>query len=167
MEMNRASGAMVLVYRARCNRTAVQAVSTRMKPRMFATVFGVIALLSGLPAIAQLSAYRFKPARLPVGTVFTYEKSQLDGSHLTRVSVYVAAVDRVESLKWDPDGDEATLVQAVIDWPRFSVRRFDAWHLARNVEAKRSATLGSRWRDASHVAHGEARADLTLALAQL
>lgn len=108
---------------------------------MLAAVTGVLLLVSGTQAVAQLSAYRFETANVPVGSVFHYEKSQWDGSHATRISVYVVAIDRVEALKWDRGGDEATLVQASLDWSRFSVRRFDAWHLARDAEPELRATL--------------------------
>jgi hypothetical protein len=73
----------------------------------------------------------YDPAKVPVGQVFHVEKSNLDGTHAARISWYVAAPDRVESLKWDRGGDEATLVVALLDWNRFSVRGFRASHLAR------------------------------------
>jgi hypothetical protein len=104
-------------------------------------LFAVVALSAGPPAGAQLSAYRFKAGNVPVGRVFHYEKSMLDGSNVALISVYVAAVDRVEALKWDEGGSQATLVQAEIDWSNFSVRRFDAWRLTRGAAPERRATL--------------------------
>lgn len=112
-----------------------------MHPRTLAGLFGVLILFSGPAAVAQLTAYRFKATSVPAGKVFHYEKSQLDGTHPTRLSVYVAATDRIEALKWDHGGDEATLVQAQMDWPKFSVRRFEAWHLARDMKPELRATL--------------------------
>jgi hypothetical protein len=99
--------------------------------RALAVSFAACGLLVGPSAVAQLSAYGFKSGKVPLGRIFHYEKSNLDGSHLARISVYVAAVDRMEALKWDQGSDQATLVQAQMDWSKFSVRRFEAWHLSR------------------------------------
>lgn len=97
--------------------------------------------LLAAPALAQPSDYRFRPARVPVGQVMHYVKAQRDGAHEARISVYVAAVDRIESLKWDPGAGQATLVVASMDWSRFSVRAFEAWGLQRGAPPQRRATL--------------------------
>ena len=104
-------------------------------------LFAVVALGAGPPAGAQLSAYRFKARNVPVGRAFHYEKSNLDGSNPAHISVYVAAADRVEALKWDEGGSQATLVQAELDWSKFSIQRFDAWRLTRDAAPERRATL--------------------------
>jgi hypothetical protein len=89
-------------------------------------------LLSLAPAVqAQVEAFRFDEKRVPVGQAFHYVKSNRDGSHEARISLYVAAVDRLESLKWDEDGSQATLVVARMDWQRLSVARFESWLLVR------------------------------------
>ncbi|HJU88291.1 MAG TPA: hypothetical protein VJ672_02810 [Gemmatimonadaceae bacterium] len=90
---------------------------------------------------AQTSAFEFDSARVPVGRVFHYRKSNRDGTHATRVSVYVANRTRLESLKWENGESEATLVVATMDWPRFSVRCFDAWQLIRGRPPERRASL--------------------------
>lgn len=104
-------------------------------------LFAVVASCGGPPAGAQLSAYRFKAGNVPVGKVFHYEKSNFDGGNFARISVYMASADRVEALKWEEDGSQATLVQAELDWSKFSVRRFDAWKLTRDAAPERRATL--------------------------
>src|SRR5262249_10803826 len=86
---------------------------------------------SARPAPGQVSAFRHDPARVPVGRVYEYLKSNRDGSRPGRVSLYVAAPDRLESLKWEPDDETATLVVAILDWSRFSVARFENWQLRR------------------------------------
>ena len=101
-------------------------------------------LLAAPPSWAQLEAFRFAPERVPVGQVFHYQKSQRDGSRATRVSVYLPSADRVESLKWDRGGDQATLVVASLDWARFSVNGFEAWGLARDTEPVWRATLSAQ-----------------------
>jgi hypothetical protein len=103
-------------------------------------LFGVL-LSCAPPVSAQLEAFRFDAARVPVGKVFHFEKSQLDGGHATKISVYLPAIDRVEALKWDQGGDQATLVVADIDWSKFSVKHFEAWHLVRGSAPERRATV--------------------------
>ncbi len=109
--------------------------------RILTTLLTALLLLCALPAMAQLAALRFDAARVPVGQVFHFLKSNRDGSHASRVSVYLPAIDRIESLKWDEGGDEATLVQAEMDWPKFSVRHFQGWRLARGAAPERRVTL--------------------------
>lgn len=126
-----------------------------MQPALrLAALFAALACTA--PAPAQISALRFDATKVPVGTVFHLDKSNLDGTHAGRISYYVAQVDRVEALKWDRNGGEATLVIAQIDWTRFSVRGFRASHLARgqapepraqvdvNVAGELSMTVGGQ-----------------------
>lgn len=102
-------------------------------------------LLVAAPVVAQsdggIRDYRFNARKVPVGQVFHYLKSQRDGAHPTRVSVYVASLERIESLKWDRGGEEATLVVAEMDWSRLSVRSFEAWGLARGAPPELRATM--------------------------
>jgi hypothetical protein len=102
-------------------------------------------LLLAAPALAQAQelseTYKYESARVPVGQVLHYRKSRQDGSHAAQVSVYVASTDRIEVLKWDRGGDQATLVIALMDWRRFSVHSFEAWHLSATVQPERRATL--------------------------
>jgi hypothetical protein len=96
-----------------------------------------------LPASAgaQVDAFRYELTRVPVGTLYEYVKSNLDGTHEGPISLYVLERDRIESLKWSPDDTTATLVAAELDWESFSVRRFESWALARGVEPELRATL--------------------------
>jgi hypothetical protein len=103
----------------------------------------VVVLGFALPpvAVAQVDAFRYDPFRVPVGTLFEYLKSNRDGTHSGPISLYVLGRDRIESLKWSPGDTTATLVGAVLDWERFSVRRFESWQLAQDAEPVLRATL--------------------------
>jgi hypothetical protein len=101
-----------------------------------AAFFAIIAT-----AEAQTQVLQFDPAKVPQGKVLHYRKSNLDGTHPTNVSVYVADSERLESLKWDQGATEATLVSARMDWKRFSVREFQSTHLERGKPAEQRATL--------------------------
>lgn len=106
-----------------------------------ALAVGVLGLVPAPVVHAQVDAFRYDPVRVPVGTLFEYEKSNRDGTHSSPISLYVLDRDRVESLKWGPGDTTATLVAAVLDWERFSVRRFESWHLALGAEPELRATL--------------------------
>ena len=102
----------------------------------------LLGLLAGAtPARAQLHAFRFDAGAVPVGRLYEYLKSNRDGSRPARVSLYVAGTDRLEALKWAPGDSTATLVVAVMDWTRFSVRRLESWALARSAIPVLRATL--------------------------
>jgi hypothetical protein len=104
----------------------------------------MVSLLLGsttVPAAGQVDAFRFDSTSVPVGRVFEYVKSNRDGTHASPVSLYVAGIDRIESLKWSPGDSTATLVVAELDWDRFSVRRFESWGLARGAAPELRATL--------------------------
>jgi hypothetical protein len=94
-----------------------------------------------VPGNAQIDAFRFDSTRVPVGSLYEYLKSNRDGTHPSPVSLYVARIDRIESLKWSPGDTTATLVVAELDWDRFSVRRFESWGLAKGAVPELRATL--------------------------
>ena len=75
--------------------------------------------------------------------------------------------DRIEALKWDEGGDEATLVIGDMDWSRFSIRHFEGWRLARGSAPQARVTLDVTGDQLSHVADEPAAHDHALAVAQL
>jgi hypothetical protein len=91
-----------------------------------------LALLAARPMAAQVTAFSYDSARVRSGRAYEYVKSNRDGTHPTQVTVYVAAADRLESLKWDSGGDAATLVTATLDWERFSVKTLESRRLRRD-----------------------------------
>jgi hypothetical protein len=76
-----------------------------------------------------MSAFRFKPEKIQVGQVYHYVKSNLDGSDPERVSLYVAAPDRIESYKFHPGASPAGWVMATMDWETFSAGRLESWQV--------------------------------------
>jgi len=75
------------------------------------------------PAV-QVHGFTYRSGALPVGRVYHYRKSNLDGSHASEIDLCVAGETRLESLKHHPEDAHATLVTAELDWEVFSVRRF-------------------------------------------
>jgi hypothetical protein len=92
-------------------------------------------------ASAQISQFQFDPSKVPVGTVLHYAKSNTDGSRPTRISVYFNDREQIESFKWDRGQTSATLVQARMDWSRFSVREFRSLRLERGKPPVLKGTL--------------------------
>lgn len=82
--------------------------------------------LPALPVHAQVSAFRYQPRRVPVGTVFHYVKTNIDGSHPEQIALYVAGPDRIEAFKYHPGGSRAALVSAQMDWELMSAVRLES-----------------------------------------
>ena len=66
------------------------------------------------------------PAKIRVGEVAHYVKSNLDGSKPTRVSIFVVAPDRLEVAKVEQDVTDAAWVRAHFDWTLFTSDQMDA-----------------------------------------
>jgi hypothetical protein len=82
--------------------------------------------------MAGTEAFQFDAERVPVGAVYHYEKSNADGSHPERVSLYVADRGTIETFKFRlPRPTSASRVVAAMDWERFSAERLDSWQMAR------------------------------------
>lgn len=101
-----------------------------------------VALLAACTANAQVTALEFRSERAVKERVSHYVKSNIDGSHSGEISVFVADGTHIESLKkWPAPERRATLVIAEMDWPRFSVKRFEAWELSCEQPPVAKATL--------------------------
>ena len=76
-----------------------------------------------------METFRYQPEKIVVGTLYHYEKSNIDGSQAHDIALYVAATDQIEAFKWHPGDDEGLLVVAKIDWATFCVIEFKSWQL--------------------------------------
>ena len=108
--------------------------------RTFALVLAAVAALAA-PADAQTDAFRFDAARVPVGTVFHYLKSNQDGSAPEQIALYYAAPDRIEAFKYHPGESPAALVVATLDPGTMSASRLESWQLGSATERMLFATL--------------------------
>lgn len=96
-----------------------------------------------------LSRFRFDASAMPVGTVFFYRKSNIDGSHASTIATYVASNTRIESLKWTPGSGRSTLVAAEMDWSTQSVEMFQTWHVF--ADGRRDPRMSARADSASRM----------------
>ena len=78
------------------------------------------------PAGSSLDRFRYRPEKIRVGQVAHYVKSNLDGSKPTRVSIFVAAKDRIEVAKVEQGVIDAAWVRAHFDWTLFTADRLEA-----------------------------------------
>lgn len=79
--------------------------------------------------------------------VYTYQKSNWDGSHASTIFLYIRDTNQLQSFKWSKGDTWATLVTAYFDWNNFSVNklqnhRVDAsgkrnWFAELNVDQNR------------------------------
>ncbi len=80
-------------------------------------------------ATSQIEAFRHRLGGNPVGRVYHYEKTNHDGSVPEKISLRIAAVDRIEAFKFHPGEEPAGLVAAEMDWTRFSVRNLSSFQV--------------------------------------
>ena len=78
------------------------------------------------PVTSSLERFRYQPKRIRVGEVAHYVKSNLDGSKPTRVSIFVAAPDKLEVAKVEKGVIDAAWVRAAFNWHLFTADRLDA-----------------------------------------
>ena len=76
-----------------------------------------------------METFRYQPEKIVVGTLYQYEKSNIDGSHGHDIALYIAARDQIEAFKWLAGETVATLVTATIDWTTFSEAELQSWRV--------------------------------------
>ena len=74
-------------------------------------------------------------------TVYTYQKSNWDGSHASLIFLYIKNTNELESFKWSKGDEWATLVSATIDWKSFSVKKFQNHRVYEDGKRKLFAEL--------------------------
>ncbi len=76
-----------------------------------------------------MKGFQFQGDKFVPGTVYHYEKSNIDGSHKHNISLYLADMDSIEAFKWHSNIPERTLVKAKIDWNIVSASQLETWQL--------------------------------------
>lgn len=107
-------------------------------------LIGALALLQDPSApspSSSLDHFRFQPERIRMGEVAHYIKSNLDGTKPTRVSIYVAAPDKLEVAKVEKGVIDAAWVRAHFDWKLFTADRLDAAVINRDGSVEERASF--------------------------
>jgi hypothetical protein len=132
-----------------------------MKQNVFQTLV-MASLVCTLNSSAQLSKYDRPFGFNDVYTVYEYIKSNWDGSHSSTVYLYVAAKNKLESFKWSKGDGTATLVTALFDWEKFSVRQFTNHRLEFNKAPRLVAELFMSGKKTIQVKVGDTKDSLAL-----
>lgn len=82
---------------------------------------------------------------MKVGHVVHYGKSNLDGTFAGKVTLYIAAADRIEVLKREPDSNDAVYIRGTWDPARATVAQLDMAHIRKGD--RRVAVLAARITD--------------------
>ncbi len=102
--------------------------------------------LLGLGLAAQTptssaAAFAFDPAKVPVGRVLHYTKSNRDGSHAIEVRVRVAGPGTLDVVKVENGGRNLARVQAEMDWTTFTVKAMRSWNRLESGEPNLQAEV--------------------------
>ncbi|MDI1483398.1 hypothetical protein [Polyangium sp. y55x31] len=89
-----------------------------------------------------VEAFEFDEAKVPVGVVYHYVKSNTDGSKPERVSFYVVNRETIEAFKFrEPKPQSASHVVATMDWTRFLATRIEARQMTRGGNERDFAVI--------------------------
>jgi len=81
---------------------------------------------TGMPTVKAQANRFLQPVQFnDLHTVYSYQKSNWDGTHSSTIFLYIRDTNMLESFKWSKGDDWATLVSANVDWANFSIRRFE------------------------------------------
>jgi hypothetical protein len=78
---------------------------------------------------SSVDKFRYQPQKITSGSVYHYVKTNTDGSHPQRVSLFVAARDRLESFKLPSGATAGALVVAQMDWDLFCATSLESWQV--------------------------------------
>lgn len=101
----------------------------------------VLALAGFAAPKSDAAKFRYRSEIVPVGNVYHYAKTNLDGTEPERIVLWVASTDRIEVFKYHPDNPPAALVTADMDWKLFSVKRLESWRIFGDGKRELAATL--------------------------
>ena len=79
--------------------------------------------------LSQENRFSLDASKLKIGTAYHFEKSNIDGTHKSRITLYIADKEKLESFKKGKNDLIGTLVIAEMDWTIFSVKRFENWQV--------------------------------------
>jgi hypothetical protein len=84
------------------------------------------------PVVVGVEAFAFQASRVPIGIVYHYVKSNIDGSTPERVSLYMSDESTLEAYRWrEPSPQSTSYVKATMDWGRESAIRLESHKKAR------------------------------------
>ena len=96
---------------------------------------------------SMISQFTYQPERIHVGTLYHYEKANLDDSNPAQICIYVASENKVEVVKVETGSHLLAYVTARMDWSIFSAVQADSWHILPDGTLREQAKSGfvGRW----------------------
>lgn len=88
---------------------------------------------------SSATAFKYDPAKIEVGTVYHYVKSNIDGSKPADVAIFVASIDRVEVFKVYPGAKATFVVTSDMDWEVFSAKSLSTLEIYKDGSRKVTA----------------------------
>jgi hypothetical protein len=110
----------------------------------------------------QLSKFQTSEKITDRYIIYEYRKSNWDGTHSSSIFLYIADSNRLESFKTREGGETATLVTAIIDLEKFSIKQFQNHRLQKGKEPMLIATLKMTGEKTIKIEVGDMRDSLVL-----
>lgn len=112
------------------------------------TVFAVVAFLALAAGVAQAQGkpgsstkqFKYKGAKIETGMLYSYVRSNLDGTKEGSVLVYVPDRKRVEIFRVNPGSESGQLVVGEMNWDAFMLGKLEMWREGKDGSRTRQAT---------------------------
>jgi hypothetical protein len=113
--------------------------------RASATVAGILTLAASVAEAqakpgSSTKQFKFKGAKVEAGMLYSYARSNLEGTKEGRVLVYVPDKKRVEILRLTPGQEGGQLVVGEMSWDTYSLKQFEIWREGKDGSRTRQAT---------------------------
>ncbi|NIB38446.1 hypothetical protein HBA55_02555 [Pseudomaricurvus alkylphenolicus] len=95
--------------------------------------------LQNISTTVSVEQFEFQPTRIQVGTVYHFTISNRDKSYIKNIALYVADENKLESFKMYPGADHTVVVEAEMDWEKFSIKSVNQIEISK--ELVRTETL--------------------------
>lgn len=131
-----------------------------MKIRIIISV--TLLVFSQLSVLSQADKFIYPGNFNDIHTVYTYQKSNWDGTHASVIFLYVIDTNQLVSFKWSKGDEWATIVSAEIDWTTFSVKKFTNNRIFRDGSKRKIAELEATVPGKLQIRVGDFQDSLTL-----
>lgn len=113
--------------------------------RAVVAVVGILTLAAGVAEAqgkpgSSTKQFKFKGAKVETGMLYSYVRSNLEGTKEGSVLVYVPDKKRVEILRVTPGVEGGQLFTGEMNWDTYTLRQFELWREAKDGGRTRQAT---------------------------
>src|SRR5690606_32205734 len=119
-------------------------ISLKSKCMKHIMVFTLLFLFQTLSVFAQQEKFGLPGTISDKHRLYTYSKSNWDGTHASGIFLYISDDNRLESFKWSSGDEWPTLVTAVVDWKTLTVTKFTNHRIFTDGRKQLMAELNQR-----------------------